>query len=281
MMMRWPVGAILLLLFDIGHGRQGGSLKVLYIEHLPRWEFRYLKNALVDDRDVLCHTYLLCADKDYTQSHSSPNGRRDASVKRHAPFFEPIERLPRDLSEWLRYDAVILGDVNPGDLGSATARNLEKYVREHGGGLILIAGSRYGPEAYSGTALESLLPVNPAVEKAKGAFDKTLRYSLGSPHEITRFDEDQAKNRKLWEEADGIPGVLWYRAVQSAKPDATVLAEIKDPRAPLFVVRPYGRGRVFLSLTDETWHWRHLRGDEPYFYPFWKRAIFWVSAQKR
>ena len=48
---------------------------------------------------------------------------------------------------------------------------------------------------------------------------------------------------------------------------------------PLFVTRDYGRGRVFFSATDETYRWRFMRGDSPYFYPFWQRAINWASGK--
>jgi uncharacterized membrane protein len=222
----------------------------------------------------------MSAEKGFPHSHSSPKGRSEGTLKRYAPFFEPIKKLPRELAEWLQYDVVVLGDMSPNELGRVASENLEKFVREHGGGLVMIVGSRHGPEAYMGTALEPLLPVVPLSEKPKATFDKTLAYVLGPKHPITQFESDDDKNRKTWEDASGIPGILWYKPVKGVKPEASVLVEIKDPRAPLFVIRSHGRGRVFTSLTDETWHWRHLRGDEPYFYPFWKQVFTWAGYKK-
>jgi hypothetical protein len=41
-----------------------------------------------------------------------------------------------------------------------------------------------------------------------------------------------------------------------------------------------GRGRVFWSATDETWLWRKLVGDYPWFYPFWQQAMDWTREGK-
>lgn len=41
-----------------------------------------------------------------------------------------------------------------------------------------------------------------------------------------------------------------------------------------------GIGRVFWSGTDETWRWRYLVGDSPWFYPFWQQTMEWVRRGK-
>jgi Ca-activated chloride channel family protein len=69
--------------------------------------------------------------------------------------------LPQTLSEFLQYDAIIL-DNAPG-LGVSLARMeaIERYVRDGGGGLIMLGGDRsFGPGGYYRTPVERALPVN-------------------------------------------------------------------------------------------------------------------------
>jgi hypothetical protein len=267
-------------------------VKVLYVDHLPRWEYRYLKNALIRDNTILCHCLLTSADKDFPQEHSQAAGRAPEQVRENADFFEPLTEFPRDLKGLLKYDIIILGDVHPDLLGSEeTQENLVKFAGDFGGGVIFIAGTRNNPDAYSGTELEKLLPVVPSGGRGfEGpGFDKALGYSLteaGKQHQITRFQLDDEQNKRTWEDMDaGLPGIYWYKPVKQLKPNAFSLVDLRDvtqkgARAPLFVWSHYGRGRIFMSLTDETWHWRFLRGDNPYFFPFWKQALHWARQAR-
>ena len=69
--------------------------------------------------------------------------------------------LPTTLSELLKFDAVML-DNAPG-LGVSLAKMevIEKYVRDGGGGLIMLGGDRsFGPGGYYRTPVERALPVN-------------------------------------------------------------------------------------------------------------------------
>jgi len=79
--------------------------------------------------------------------------------------------------------------------------------------------------------------------------------------------------------ADGLRHLGWLLATRCKK-EAQSLVESgpEDRRVPLFVTRETGRGRVFFSATDETWRWRFRSGDEPWFYPFWKRVIEWARG---
>ena len=43
------------------------KIKVLYVEHPPRFEYRYLKNSLVRDPKILAHCILTSADPEFSQ----------------------------------------------------------------------------------------------------------------------------------------------------------------------------------------------------------------------
>src|SRR5438445_577312 len=48
------------------------------------------------------------------------------------------------------YDVIILGDVDPKDkrIGDKNLQHLADFVKERGGGLLMIAGLRFSPQAY-------------------------------------------------------------------------------------------------------------------------------------
>jgi hypothetical protein len=267
-------------------------IKVLYVDHLPRWEYRYLKNALIRDDKVLVHCLLTSADRDFPQEHSLSAGRTAEQLKEFSEFFESLHEFPRDLKSLLKYDVIIIGDVHPDQLGGEeTQENLVKFASEFGGGIIFIAGMRFNPEAFVGTHLEKLLPVIPTGQRSlqDPQFDKALAYALtdeGKKHGITKFSTTEEENKKLWENPEsGLPGIFWFKSVKQLKHNAFSLVDLRDVtqkgvRAPLFVWANYGRGRVFMSLTDETWRWRFLRGDQPYFFPFWKQALYWARQMR-
>ncbi|OYW12819.1 MAG: hypothetical protein B7Z55_17960, partial [Planctomycetales bacterium 12-60-4] len=103
-------------------------LNVLLLESAPRYEFRYLKQWLERDPSVTLQTLLIDADPEYS--------RED----RTALAYFPVQK--EDL--W-RYDVVILGDVSPTVLGNTAADWLSEFVRDKGGGLLLVAGPRHNP----------------------------------------------------------------------------------------------------------------------------------------
>jgi Mg-chelatase subunit ChlD len=68
--------------------------------------------------------------------------------------------LPASLHELVDYDLVILDNVSGLDLSLAKMALLETYVRDAGGGVVMIGGDRsYGAGGYHGTPVERLLPV--------------------------------------------------------------------------------------------------------------------------
>jgi hypothetical protein len=78
-------------------------VRVLYVEGYPRYEYRYLKNALVRERTVDLSVLLLEADERFVQEGTTP-----------------IRRFPDTPEELNRYDVLLFGDVDPKADGSAT-----------------------------------------------------------------------------------------------------------------------------------------------------------------
>jgi hypothetical protein len=274
------------------------KIKVLYVEHPPRYEYRFLKSALIRDEKILVHCFLTSADPDFVQ---------EKSAKAEDPLFkEPLKEWPKDLKTLLNYDVIVLGDVDLGKLGDPkkVGEDLEKFVSSFGGGIVFMSGTVNNPRTFVGTPLERLLPVIP--EERRGGiedvvYDKDFGYKLTDEakieggHPIIRFPAlgaDIAKIIEQWEDndqrADGLPGARWCAPVSKVKPGARTLVQLTnvpgregpDQRPPAFVTQNYGYGRVFWSGIDETHRWRYLVGDSPWFYPFWQAAMYWVREGK-
>jgi len=83
------------------------------------------------------------------------------TVQGFVPELRRWTELPQSLSELLRYDAMILDNAPGLGVSLAKMEAIEKYVRDSGGGLIMLGGDRsFGPGGYHRTPVERALPVN-------------------------------------------------------------------------------------------------------------------------
>lgn len=73
--------------------------------------------------------------------------------------------VPEEMSQLIRYKAVVMVNVNARDLRSDFMNILESYVRDYAGGLICTGGDNsFAMGGYQETALETVLPVNMFLE---------------------------------------------------------------------------------------------------------------------
>ena len=251
-------------------------IRVLYIEDLPRWEYRYVHNALQRvDPSIQMQAVLFDASPKFVQEHSDE--------------LPPLRDIPRTEKELLQYHVVLIGDLAPERIApteEGVRSWLEMLVRfvEFGGGAGFLYGPQAMPERYRNTPLQDLLPVvledpvwlsNPRNKiDTSVAFRARLENPL-QPHEILMLQRDPALNRRLWEE--GLPGFRVYYPTLRSKPGATVLLrhptdESRYGKRPLAVVSPHPRGSTFFIATDETWIWRYPYG-ELYQDAFWRNVV--------
>jgi hypothetical protein len=78
-----------------------------------------------------------------------------------------------------------------------------------------------------------------------------------------------------------MPALADYQEIGSAKPGATLLAEMDagGRRLPLFVLQRYGRGRTGVLATGGTWRWQ-MRQDhsDTTHEAFWRQVLRWLVA---
>lgn len=253
-------------------------IKVLYVEGYPRWEYRYLKNALVRDRHMQVQILLLSADPDFPQERSDV-----------APA---LTRLPSP-EELLEYHVIILGDVNPEArdraggpvFGPGSLEAMRELVKDRGGGLLMISGEQSAPRAFAGTPLEDVLPVVIDPSAGRGMdFSRPWRPRLttdGDLSALMRLEPNEAQNRHLWDVE--LPDLFWYVPTEKAKPLAQVLAvhprdKNQNGAYPLVAWQRFGAGTCFWLGFDEGWRWRAGVGDK-YHYRFYGQIVRFLSLQ--
>ena len=73
----------------------------------------------------------------------------------------PANALPGAMHQLVDFDLVVLDNVSGFDLSVQTMEVLERYVRDTGGGLLMLGGdASYGAGGYYGTPIERVLPVD-------------------------------------------------------------------------------------------------------------------------
>jgi hypothetical protein len=245
------------------------TLKVLVVDSLPRWEYRYLRNALARDPGVEMHCMLF-------HPGMSPGGGRH-----YLPAF------PGTKEALSVYDVIFLGDVGIGEneLTAQDAELIKGLVEQQGSGLVLLPGRRGRQATLLDSPLKDLVPVVLDSTKPEGTSLQNesvlLLSSAGERHWLTRLEADESRNAEIWKL---LPGFFWSAAVEKARPGAEVLAvhsSLRNAwgRLPLLVTRPAGSGKVLFMGTDSAWRWR--RGvEDRYHYRFWSQVVRWMAHQR-
>jgi len=244
------------------------KIRVLLVDGVPRYEFRYLKQLLERDKATELSTLLQDADLEYSQEDRTA-----------------LEHFPVKKEELAKFDVIIFGDLIPGVLGPAVLENIRDFVREKGGSVVFIAGPQANPVGLNGTPLEALLPFEPADVKVPSAeitssdsFHPVLTLEGQKGNSLFRLGDGEAESLKIW---NGLPSLFWFVEIPKVKPGVRVFAEHplksnSNGKLPLIMLQQVGAGKVLYHATDESWRWRFRRGDL-YYGRYWIQAIRYLS----
>ncbi|MCE0523984.1 MAG: hypothetical protein LV480_13830 [Methylacidiphilales bacterium] len=242
-----------------------GKIEVLYVEQRARWEFRYLQAMMIRDRRIDPKFYLVEGDPELSQEVNSPY----------------LSALPPTREDWMKYDVVIIGDVDSHQFNSEQMQSISDLVSTFGGGAIFIAGKSFMPDTYRRTPLESLFPVEFEGETTMPGAASTRQIHLdltpaGENSTMMQLGTSDDTNVPIWK---SLPGIFWDAHVTRAKPAAEVLLADPSPEKatrtgamPVIALESYGTGQTLFVGTDETWRWRRNVG-EKYYTRFWGQAI--------
>ena len=246
------------------------SLKVLIVESYPRWEYRYLKNALSRDPGVDVQCVLYHPDID-----AMGGGK------------EYLTQFPDSIEALTSYDVIFLGDVGVGNgqLTSEDCGRIKGLVQNQATGLILMPGFRGRQFSLVDTELSDLFPITFDLSQPRGwgnRIPSQLQLTeIGSQSLLTKLADSAENNLTLW---NRLPGFQWYAPVLRAKIGSQVLAVHSsesnvDGRIPLLVTKTFGAGKILFMGTDGAWRWREGVEDK-YHYRFWGQVARWMAYQR-
>ena len=131
--------------------------KVLLVDGEVRWEFRYLRNALLRDPRVAVETLVFRQPK--SEGGVTPSYKRALPAKPKAGEADPLGA----------FDAIFVGDVEPAIMPADAWSRLEAYVSGRGGTLVIIPGPRGWPK--SNLSIESVVKLLPVLDPKPVPFD--------------------------------------------------------------------------------------------------------------
>ncbi len=107
------------------------------------------------------------------------------------------ERIPKDLAGLQKYDGVILSNVSSLRLAKKQMENIRDYVRDGGGGLIMVGGEEsFGLGGYYRTPIEEALPVTMEVKQRVEipslavvlSIDRSGSMAMSTDDRVTKLD---------------------------------------------------------------------------------------------
>ncbi len=245
---------------------QDDRLPVLYVEGSPRLEYRFLRRALIGDRDFRLVGLLRIGDKRFYVQGANES---EAFLQKGFPT------TPEQL---FGFQAVILGDIEASYFTPAQLAMLEEFVRVRGGGLLMLGGvNSFGPGQYANTPVAKMLPFEVGANDGRYSEEQyKARVVQGiGVHPVMRLSLDAESNRTLWAQA---PPLIGITPVGAAKTGALTLLTREGTDQPVFAVQNYGLGRVAAFTSGGSWYWRVSVPSEVEFHEkFWKQLVRWLA----
>jgi len=242
--------------------------RVLYIEGEPRWEFKFIRRALEEDKSVQIVTMLRTTqNKIYRQGVNNPK--------------ELEAGFPATPEEIFAYEGIIIGTVEASYFTPTQQSLLRAFVDRRGGGVLFLGGrASLSDGGYAASDLKDILPV--VLGDRKGTFVRDKAHleltTNGSENLALRIEEDAARNNERWKK---LPFLADYQNPGTVKPGAIVHvnALTESGKVPLLITQNYGRGRTAVLATGGTWRWQMSQPLEDKSHEmFWQQLTRWLVA---
>ena len=244
------------------------KIHVLVADNFPRWETRYLLNLFKRDDRVV-----------FDQLLFEPKAAANEGVR---------SDFPATMDEWSKYRVIILGDVLPTQLTPEHQKQLQRYVSEGGGNVIMVAGKEAMPGGFLDQPLAGLLPVE---ARASAAGDAAFYLHLGDEASMTlavQVADNPGTTERVWREmSERLP---IYGVSDFSRPKPTTHALIwasmskkqfnpAEPSTRAFLAWHYvGAGRVVYLSAPVTYQLRYRQGDT-FHHRFWGQLLRWTVAR--
>jgi len=249
--------------------------QILYFEGEPRWEMKFLRRAVADDKNLEVVALQRTADNKFMRLFGDEPEDPE----------ELVGGFPKTREELFRYRGLILGSVEAGVFSGDQLQMIAEFVERRGGGLLMLGGARsFGEGGYGGTPVADALPllIDPRTRASEAGPLARLKITptrAGQAHAVTQIADSEAKSVARWAE---LPQVTSTNAPLPVKPGATVLLEGTDERGRTQAVlssQRYGRGKGIALTLQETWQWQmhaSIPLEDQTHEHYWRQLLRWL-----
>jgi uncharacterized membrane protein len=243
--------------------------KILYFEGEPRFEMKFIRRAVEEDKNLQVTILLRTAENKFWRGDvSSPD--------------ELIGGFPKTREELFAYRSIILGSVEAASFTPEQLRMIADFVSKRGGGLLMLGGRRaFAEGGWAGTPVGEVLPVVIGTAEPKYlATDIAVHPTrAGGTFAVTQIADTESASAKKW---DDMPVLSAVNLIREAKPGATVLLTGVDKARQDHIVlayQRYGRGKAIAMPVQDVWAWRmdaKLAVTDTTHAMFWRRIVRWL-----
>jgi uncharacterized membrane protein len=250
--------------------------KILYVEGEPRYEVRFIRDAVEADSNLQLVVLQRTAENKYLRLNV------DGPTELAGGF-------PTTRAELFKYRAIILGSIEASAFTPDQLRMLADFVSVRGGGMLFLGGrSAFGEGGYAGTPLADILPMfveGGAVADSMAPFNELrVRVSpAGLSHPVTQHAALPPRGVKADTSAIIKVPVSSVNRITRLKPGAITLLEgtAGRYRQPVLVYQRYGRGLAVALPIQDSFLWR-MHADVPVedaaHRTLWRQLLRWVTS---
>jgi hypothetical protein len=235
------------------------QIRALFIDEFPRWESRYLNMMLRRDKRMDLDKMRIL----FLGSLKEQNLLRG----------NELQQFPPDRKSLFDFDLLVIGDVPPDTFSEEEKTNLVSFVKDRGGAIIFLGGPNFMPNAWFGTPLQDLIPVERTRNTA------LLKAGMNMALTPEGREADFVKSYQGPVSSAGHGRLHWIRGDVQGIPTAAVLSQEESTGLPIAVMSFFGAGKVLYLGSDEFWRWR-FRSGWKYHHGFWSHVLLWATSEK-
>lgn len=245
--------------------------KVLYYEGEPRFEAKFIRQALEGDENVQVVLLQRTNEKKYLRL-----GVDDEN--------ELFGGFPTTRAELFAYRSIILGSVPASAFTADQLKMIAEFVNVRGGGLLMLGGRKaFSEGGWAGTPVGEVLPVvlTPGLDQAADYFASISIQPTreGLEHPATQITEAEQPSPERWAK---LPALSTVNRISNVKAGATTLLNgIDEGRTerPVLSYQRYGRGKAIAFSVQDAWLWRmdaSMPVEDTTHRTFWRRLLRWL-----
>ena len=270
--------------------------KILYLEGEPRYEMKFIRNAVEADSNLQLVALQRTAENKFLRLNvDGPT--------------ELVGGFPQTRAELFAYRAVIVGNIEASFFSHDQMQMLADFVGVRGGGLLMLGGRRaFSEGGYAGTVLADIMPVmiEGAAVTGDSGFVSDLAVSLtpsglgAAVTQVAAETDTAGRGGKgaltVQEKWATLPAVTSVNRIRGVKPGAVTLIAGRAPEKPragtsaptlsryeqpVLAAQRYGRGLSVALPIQDSWTWQmhaDIAVEDATFERFWRQMLRWLTS---